>query len=142
MCCSPPAAPAAICSPPRRSPPRWRSAASRSISPPTTARSNTAAIFPPARSTPFPRRRRRARAAFPGFAAGLRVLVTGGSQGARVMSEVIPAALARLDAAERARLTLVLQARGEDRARAEADCARLGFAAEIAEFFPDLPARI
>ncbi len=80
---------------------------------------------------------------YPDFADGrLRVLVTGGSQGARVMSEVIPAALARLDAAERARLTLVLQARGEDRARAEADCESLSFPAEIAEFFPDLPARI
>ncbi|MDE3176740.1 MAG: undecaprenyldiphospho-muramoylpentapeptide beta-N-acetylglucosaminyltransferase [Pseudomonadota bacterium] len=80
---------------------------------------------------------------YPDFADGrLRVLVTGGSQGARVMSEVVPAALARLDAAERARLTLVLQARGEDRARAQADCEKLGFAAEIAEFFPDLPARI
>jgi UDP-N-acetylglucosamine--N-acetylmuramyl-(pentapeptide) pyrophosphoryl-undecaprenol N-acetylglucosamine transferase len=72
----------------------------------------------------------------------LRVLVTGGSQGARVMSEVAPAALAKLSTEERARLTLTLQARGEDRAKAVADCERLGFAAEIAEFFPDLPARI
>jgi len=80
---------------------------------------------------------------YPGFADGrLHVLATGGSQGARVMSEVVPAALARLTPEERARLTLVLQARGEDRARAEAECRRLGFPAEIAEFFPDLPARI
>jgi len=80
---------------------------------------------------------------YPGFADGrLHVLATGGSQGARVMSEVVPAALARLTPEERARLTLVLQARGEDRARAEAECRRLGFSAEIAEFFPDLPARI
>ena len=80
---------------------------------------------------------------YPDFSDGkLRVLVTGGSQGARVMSEVVPAALAELSAEERARLTLTLQARGEDRARATADCARLGFSAEIAEFFPDLPARI
>jgi len=80
---------------------------------------------------------------YPGLAGGrLHVLVTGGSQGARVMSEVVPAALARLAPEERARLTLVLQARGEDRERAQAECARLGFAAEIAEFFADLPARI
>jgi UDP-N-acetylglucosamine--N-acetylmuramyl-(pentapeptide) pyrophosphoryl-undecaprenol N-acetylglucosamine transferase len=80
---------------------------------------------------------------YPDLADGrLRVLVTGGSQGARVMSEVVPAALARLSAQERGRLVLALQARGEDRARAEAECAKLGFAAEIAEFFPDLPARI
>jgi UDP-N-acetylglucosamine--N-acetylmuramyl-(pentapeptide) pyrophosphoryl-undecaprenol N-acetylglucosamine transferase len=84
-----------------------------------------------------------AAAPYPDFAdRRLRVLVTGGSQGARVMSDVVPAALARLGADERARLTLVLQARGEDRAKAAADCERLGFAAEIAEFFPDLPARI
>ena len=80
---------------------------------------------------------------YPDFADGrLRVLVTGGSQGARVMSEVVPAALAQLAPEERARLSLTLQARGEDRAKAAADCERLGFAAEIAEFFPDLPARI
>jgi UDP-N-acetylglucosamine--N-acetylmuramyl-(pentapeptide) pyrophosphoryl-undecaprenol N-acetylglucosamine transferase len=80
---------------------------------------------------------------YPDFADGkLRVLVTGGSQGARVMSEVVPAALAKLSAEERARIVLALQARGEDRERASADCAKLGFHADIAEFFPDLPARI
>ncbi|HXT09388.1 MAG TPA: undecaprenyldiphospho-muramoylpentapeptide beta-N-acetylglucosaminyltransferase [Roseiarcus sp.] len=80
---------------------------------------------------------------YPDFADGkLRVLVTGGSQGAHVMSEIVPAALAEMSAQERARLSLTLQARGEDRARASADCAKLGYSAEIAEFFPDLPARI
>ncbi len=80
---------------------------------------------------------------YPDFADGkLRVLVTGGSQGARVMSEVVPAALAKLSPEERTRIVLTLQARGEDRAQASADCAKLGFHAEIAEFFPDLPARI
>jgi UDP-N-acetylglucosamine--N-acetylmuramyl-(pentapeptide) pyrophosphoryl-undecaprenol N-acetylglucosamine transferase len=79
---------------------------------------------------------------YPDFEGRLRVLVTGGSQGARVMSEVVPAALARLQPEERARLVLALQARGEDRARATAECERLEVAAEIAEFFPDLPARI
>jgi UDP-N-acetylglucosamine--N-acetylmuramyl-(pentapeptide) pyrophosphoryl-undecaprenol N-acetylglucosamine transferase len=80
---------------------------------------------------------------YPDFADGrLRVLVTGGSQGARVMSEVVPAALAKLAAEERARISLTLQARGEDRAKAADECQRLGFSAEIAEFFPDLPARI
>jgi UDP-N-acetylglucosamine--N-acetylmuramyl-(pentapeptide) pyrophosphoryl-undecaprenol N-acetylglucosamine transferase len=80
---------------------------------------------------------------YPDFADGrLRVLVTGGSQGARVMSEVVPAALAKLTVEERARLSLTLQARGEDRAKAAAECQRLGFPVEIAEFFADLPARI
>ena len=81
--------------------------------------------------------------AYPDFADGrLRVLVTGGSQGARVMAEVAPAALGRLDADTRGRIALTLQARGEDRARAEAECRRLGVAADVAEFFPDLPARM
>ena len=80
---------------------------------------------------------------YPNFDDGrLRVLATGGSQGARVMSEVVPAALGELDPPLRARVSLVLQARGEDRARAEAECERLGVVAEIAEFFVDLPARI
>jgi UDP-N-acetylglucosamine--N-acetylmuramyl-(pentapeptide) pyrophosphoryl-undecaprenol N-acetylglucosamine transferase len=84
-----------------------------------------------------------AAAPYPDFADGrLNVLVTGGSQGARVMSEVAPAALAKLAPQERARLKLTLQARGEDRARAAAECEKLGLSIEIAEFFPDLPARI
>ena len=81
---------------------------------------------------------------YPDFADGrLRVLVTGGSQGARVMSEVVPGGAGAAQRRRSARgIRLTLQARGEDRARAAADCERLGFAAEIAEFFPDLPARI
>ena len=35
-----------------------------------------------------------------------------------------------------------MQARGEDKARVAAACARLNYPVEIAEFFPDLPARI
>lgn len=72
----------------------------------------------------------------------LSVLVTGGSQGARVMSDVVPAALALLTPAERARIHLTQQARGEDRARVAAACVAMSFPAEIAEFFPDLPHRI
>jgi UDP-N-acetylglucosamine--N-acetylmuramyl-(pentapeptide) pyrophosphoryl-undecaprenol N-acetylglucosamine transferase len=70
------------------------------------------------------------------------VLITGGSQGARVMADVAPAALARLTIQERARIRLVMQARGEDKARVAAACAELGFAVELAEFFADLPQRI
>ncbi len=72
----------------------------------------------------------------------LRVLITGGSQGARVMADVAPAALALLSPAERAGLRLTQQARGEDKARVAAACAEMQFPVEIAEFFPDLPARI
>ncbi len=70
------------------------------------------------------------------------LLVTGGSQGARIMSDIVPAAVERLDAATRQRLAIVQQARGEDETRVRDAYARLGMAAEIAPFFADLPARI
>ena len=80
---------------------------------------------------------------YPDFAGKrLNVLVTGGSQGARVMADVVPEALALLGADERQWLRLTQQARGEDKARVAAACARMNFPIEIAEFFADLPARI
>jgi UDP-N-acetylglucosamine--N-acetylmuramyl-(pentapeptide) pyrophosphoryl-undecaprenol N-acetylglucosamine transferase len=72
----------------------------------------------------------------------LNLLVTGGSQGARVMADVVPAALALLSPDERQWIRLTQQARGEDSARVAAACARMSFPVEIAEFFPDLPSRI
>jgi UDP-N-acetylglucosamine--N-acetylmuramyl-(pentapeptide) pyrophosphoryl-undecaprenol N-acetylglucosamine transferase len=79
----------------------------------------------------------------PDFADGrLRVLVTGGSQGAKVMADIVPAALSLLSDDERGRLRLVQQARGEDKSRVATAFAQMGFVAEVAEFFPDLPRRI
>ena len=72
----------------------------------------------------------------------LRLLVFGGSQGARVMAEVVPAAVELLSADLRARLVVVQQARAEDLDAVRATYARLGIAAETAPFFPDLPARM
>ena len=72
----------------------------------------------------------------------LRLLVFGGSQGARVMADIVPAAIERLDPALRARLAIVQQARDEDGARVAAAYDRLGVTAEVAPFFADLPARI
>ncbi len=72
----------------------------------------------------------------------LRVLVTGGSQGARVMADVVPEALAELSPDERQWFRLTMQARGEDKARVAAACARMNYPIEVAEFFADLPARI
>jgi UDP-N-acetylglucosamine--N-acetylmuramyl-(pentapeptide) pyrophosphoryl-undecaprenol N-acetylglucosamine transferase len=71
-----------------------------------------------------------------------RLLVFGGSQGARVMSEIVPAAIGELDPALRVRLLVAQQARGEDLAQARDTYARLNISAEVAPFFPDLPARI
>ena len=72
----------------------------------------------------------------------LNLLVTGGSQGARVMADVVPEALALLSAEERQWVRLTQQARGEDKARVAGACARMKFPVEVAEFFADLPARI
>jgi UDP-N-acetylglucosamine--N-acetylmuramyl-(pentapeptide) pyrophosphoryl-undecaprenol N-acetylglucosamine transferase len=72
----------------------------------------------------------------------LRLLVFGGSQGARVMADIVPAAVERLDPALRARLAIVQQARGEDLPRVQEAYSRLGVTAEVAPFFADLPARI
>jgi UDP-N-acetylglucosamine--N-acetylmuramyl-(pentapeptide) pyrophosphoryl-undecaprenol N-acetylglucosamine transferase len=72
----------------------------------------------------------------------LNLLVTGGSQGARVMADIVPAALALMSPDERQWIRLTQQARGEDSARVAAACARMNFPVEITEFFPDLPARI
>jgi UDP-N-acetylglucosamine--N-acetylmuramyl-(pentapeptide) pyrophosphoryl-undecaprenol N-acetylglucosamine transferase len=72
----------------------------------------------------------------------LNLLVFGGSQGAKVMSDVAPPAIEAMPAALRARLNIVQQARGEDESRVREAYARLGVKAEVAAFFPDLPARI
>jgi UDP-N-acetylglucosamine--N-acetylmuramyl-(pentapeptide) pyrophosphoryl-undecaprenol N-acetylglucosamine transferase len=72
----------------------------------------------------------------------LRLIAFGGSQGARIMADIVPPAIERLDAAVRARLSIVQQTRAEDIERVRATYARLGVAAEVAPFFLDLPARV
>src|SRR5207244_4460876 len=72
----------------------------------------------------------------------LHLLVFGGSQGARIMADVVPAAIERLDLPVRARLRIVQQAREEDLDRVNASYARLGASAEVKSYFADLPARI
>jgi UDP-N-acetylglucosamine--N-acetylmuramyl-(pentapeptide) pyrophosphoryl-undecaprenol N-acetylglucosamine transferase len=72
----------------------------------------------------------------------LEVVVVGGSQGARILSEVLPAAIAQLPKVERARLRLTQQCRPEDLERVASAYAGLGFEAELASFFGDLPERL
>lgn len=74
--------------------------------------------------------------------APLRIVVFGGSQGARFFSEVLPLALEKLTPEERGRLRLVQQARPEDLESVRAAYAKLGVTAELAPFFRDLPRRI
>jgi UDP-N-acetylglucosamine--N-acetylmuramyl-(pentapeptide) pyrophosphoryl-undecaprenol N-acetylglucosamine transferase len=72
----------------------------------------------------------------------LRLLVFGGSQGARIMAEIVPPAIRRLDADLRGRLAIVQQVREEDLPRVREAYAKLSIWAEVAPFFPDLPARM
>jgi UDP-N-acetylglucosamine--N-acetylmuramyl-(pentapeptide) pyrophosphoryl-undecaprenol N-acetylglucosamine transferase len=72
----------------------------------------------------------------------LRLLVVGGSQGARVMSDIVPGAIERLEPALWSRLVLTQQVRDEDMARVRAVYDRLKIKAELAPFFSDLPARL
>jgi UDP-N-acetylglucosamine--N-acetylmuramyl-(pentapeptide) pyrophosphoryl-undecaprenol N-acetylglucosamine transferase len=72
----------------------------------------------------------------------LRLLAFGGSQGARIMADVVPPAIERLDKSLQARLSVVQQARSEDIERVRATYGRIGVVAEVAPFFLDLPARI
>ena len=80
--------------------------------------------------------------ATPESSGPLRLLVFGGSQGARIMADVVPPAVERLDAALRARLSVMQQARSEDIERVRMTYRRIGVAAEVAPFFLDLPTRI
>src|SRR4051812_18149639 len=80
--------------------------------------------------------------AAPASGGPLHVLVVGGSQGARVMSDIVPSAIERLEPALWSRLRLVQQVRDEDMARVRAVYDRLKIDAELAPFFSDLPARL
>lgn len=71
-----------------------------------------------------------------------RVLVTGGSQGASILSQVVPDGLALLPADFRSRLQVTHQARLEDIEAVRAKYAAHSIAAEIATYLPDLPERL
>lgn len=71
-----------------------------------------------------------------------RLLVFGGSQGARVFADVVPEAIARLPEALRARLRVTQQCRPEDIGRVRTAYVEAGVEAELGAFFSDLPARM
>jgi UDP-N-acetylglucosamine--N-acetylmuramyl-(pentapeptide) pyrophosphoryl-undecaprenol N-acetylglucosamine transferase len=83
-------------------------------------------------------------AEFPAFTADglLRVLVTGGSQGARVLSEVVPDGLAMLPPALRSRLQVTQQCRPEDIEAVRARYAAHDIPAELGTYFEDMQARL
>ena len=72
----------------------------------------------------------------------LRLLVVGGSQGERVMSDVVPPAIELLPPELRSRIVVCQQARGEDLDRVRDHYGRLGVEFEAEPFFKDLPQRL
>jgi UDP-N-acetylglucosamine--N-acetylmuramyl-(pentapeptide) pyrophosphoryl-undecaprenol N-acetylglucosamine transferase len=72
----------------------------------------------------------------------LTLLVLGGSQGARVFSELIPAAVALLPEALRIRLSIVQQCRPEDIDSCRGRYAAIGADATLSTFFDDVPERL
>lgn len=80
--------------------------------------------------------------AAPAGESPIRLLVLGGSQGASVLSEVVPPALVGLPSALRARLAVTQQCRPEDLDAVRALYAQAGVAAELAPFFPDVAGRL
>jgi len=71
-----------------------------------------------------------------------RLLVTGGSQGARLLSELVPRAVAALPPELRSRLRVQQQARVESLEIARTTYAEAGVEAEIAPFFQGMAARL
>lgn len=70
------------------------------------------------------------------------LLVIGGSQGARILSDVVPAAVAALPEGLRQNLRVAHQARAEDGARVAEAYAQAGIRAEVEPFFSDIPRRL
>jgi UDP-N-acetylglucosamine--N-acetylmuramyl-(pentapeptide) pyrophosphoryl-undecaprenol N-acetylglucosamine transferase len=81
---------------------------------------------------------------FPTFdeVAPLKILVTGGSQGASILSKVVPAGLGMLAPSLRRRLQIVQQCRPEDIERVRAQYAELGIPAELMTYIEDMPDKL
>jgi len=71
-----------------------------------------------------------------------RVLVTGGSQGASILSDVVPDAMAMLPMHLRRRLQITQQCREDDIERVRTKYAEHDIPAELATYLPDLPERL
>jgi len=80
--------------------------------------------------------------AAPGPDGPIRLVVFGGSQGARFFSDLMPDVFACLPGDLRKRLEIVQQCRPEDLARVTEAYAPLGIHVELAPFFADMPHRI
>jgi UDP-N-acetylglucosamine--N-acetylmuramyl-(pentapeptide) pyrophosphoryl-undecaprenol N-acetylglucosamine transferase len=81
---------------------------------------------------------------FPPFdgVAPLKILVTGGSQGASVLGQVVPEGLGMLQPSLRHRLQVVQQCRPDDIERVRCQYAQLGIPAELMTYIEDMPAKL
>jgi UDP-N-acetylglucosamine--N-acetylmuramyl-(pentapeptide) pyrophosphoryl-undecaprenol N-acetylglucosamine transferase len=81
---------------------------------------------------------------FPPFdeLAPLKILVTGGSQGATILGQIVPAGLGLLEPSLRRRLQIVQQCRPDDIERVRAHYAELGIPAELVTYIEDMPAKL
>lgn len=70
------------------------------------------------------------------------ILVTGGSQGASIFAELVPAAIALLPDALHARLRIAQQARPAEVEQVTATYAAMGVTADVRRFFDDMPERL
>ena len=71
-----------------------------------------------------------------------RVLVTGGSLGASILSDVVPDGLGMLPEHFRRRLQVTQQCRAEDIEEVRSRYAKLGIPADLATYIPDMPAKL
>jgi UDP-N-acetylglucosamine--N-acetylmuramyl-(pentapeptide) pyrophosphoryl-undecaprenol N-acetylglucosamine transferase len=71
-----------------------------------------------------------------------RILVFGGSLGAKILTTVVPAAIAHLPPALRERIEVTQQCHGEDKDELIAKYAEMGIEATVAPFFHDIPERL
>lgn len=71
-----------------------------------------------------------------------RILVTGGSQGASILSEVVPEGLGLLPLTFRRRMQVTQQCRPEDIEAVRARYAALGIPADLSTYITDMPARL
>jgi UDP-N-acetylglucosamine--N-acetylmuramyl-(pentapeptide) pyrophosphoryl-undecaprenol N-acetylglucosamine transferase len=78
----------------------------------------------------------------PGAEGVIRLLVLGGSLGARVLADVVPAAVAALPEAIRGRLVVTQQTRAEDLPRVEGAYRAAGVPADLSPFFGDVAVRL
>jgi UDP-N-acetylglucosamine--N-acetylmuramyl-(pentapeptide) pyrophosphoryl-undecaprenol N-acetylglucosamine transferase len=72
----------------------------------------------------------------------LKILVTGGSQGATILGEVVPSGLGMLDRSLRLRLQVVQQCRPDDIEAIRARYADLKIPAELLTYIEDMPSKL